>query len=157
MVTLVSVSLMNSILAAAKENDDVKAILEKMITEPGLKVVHDDDQRAVDISEQFLYPAGARQSQLLLQRVQESAADEDLVTAVKIQPMAEAPNTTFEVRNMAPGDKVFCWMIFLKKTDGRYHYEKIKDSQAGAEEVAQSLAKQYHVPVEPIEDFPSNQ
>jgi len=62
----IGITQMNSILEAAKQDDDVKAILEGMITEPGINVVQDSEApygHIGDVSVMFMYPAGARASQ----------------------------------------------------------------------------------------------
>ena len=62
----IGITQMNSILEAAKQDDDVKAILEGMITEPGISIVQDSEApvgQLGDVSVMFMYPAGARASQ----------------------------------------------------------------------------------------------
>lgn len=62
MTLYIAQSQINSILTAARTDDDMRAILERMNTNDGLQVVSDNDPRAIDLAVNFMYPNGARKA-----------------------------------------------------------------------------------------------
>jgi hypothetical protein len=62
MTTYIAVTLINSILKAARTCDDTMAIFERMNKTHGIEVVPDGDPRAQDVAVSFMYPNGARAS-----------------------------------------------------------------------------------------------